>query len=235
MNEFEQTMQSEGQGQPVYTDEERRRFAYLGRWFERWFWLAILANIPALLTGEWMLQNVPALYWLGEALSIASAVAIGGILLVLAREEERYRTAGICTLIAGVASCTLSILNGVGIDGGWTLLISLPGAVIALAALCNRLKGSASLVSPFDPKLSRDWEKLWRWNLYLLAAAIILVVLMLILGFILWSATEWWGLLLLIGLLLLGLASVVIGIVEYVYLYRTAKLFQTLGGTDKAA
>ena len=104
MKEFDQMMQNEGPDQMVYTDGERQRFAYIGKWLGRLFWLMILCNIPALATEKWVHQNIPPLYWMGQALTLVSLMGIGVILLMLSREEKRYRAAGICQLIAGAAS-----------------------------------------------------------------------------------------------------------------------------------
>lgn len=85
MKEFDQMMQNEGQDQMVYTDGERQRFAYIGKWLGRLFWLMILSNIPALATEKWVLQNFPLLYWMGQALTLVSLMGIGVILLMLSR------------------------------------------------------------------------------------------------------------------------------------------------------
>ena len=111
MKEFDQMMQNEGPDQMVYTDGERQRFAYIGKWLGRLFWLMILCNIPALATEKWVQQNIPPLYWTGQALTLVSLMGIGVILLMLSREEKRYRAAGICQLIAGAASWALNILE----------------------------------------------------------------------------------------------------------------------------
>ena len=38
MKEYDQMMQNEGPDQMVYTDGERQRFAYIGKWLGRLFW-----------------------------------------------------------------------------------------------------------------------------------------------------------------------------------------------------
>ena len=159
MNEFDQMMQNEGQGRMVYTDRERQRFAYIGKWLGRLFWLMIMSNIPALATEKWVLQNFPLLYWMGQALTLVSLMGIGVILLMLSREEKRYRTAGICQLIAGAASWALNILEGVEMNENWTLLISLPGLVVALIALYQRLMAHADLLCDLDLTLCCKWRK----------------------------------------------------------------------------
>ena len=161
----------------VYTDGERQRFAYIGKWLGRLFWLMILSNIPALATHKWVLQNIPPLYWMGQALTLVSLMGIGVILLMLSREEKRYRAAGICQLIAGAASWALNILEGVEMNEDWRLLISLPGIVVALIALYQRLMAHADLLCDLDPTLCCKWRKLWTWNLVTCVCEIILAML----------------------------------------------------------
>lgn len=177
MKEFDQMMQNEGPDQMVYTDGERQRFAYIGKWLGRLFWLMILCNIPALATEKWVHQNIPPLYWMGHALTLVSLMGIGVILLMLSREEKRYRAAGICQLIAGAASWALNILEGVEMNEDWTLLISLPGLVVALIALYQRLMAHADLLRDLAPTLCCKWRKLWTWNLVTCVCEIILAML----------------------------------------------------------
>ena len=230
MNEFDQMMQNEGPDRMVYTDRERQRFAYIGKWLGRLFWLMIMSNIPALATEKWVLQNFPLLYWMGQALTLVSLMGIGVILLMLSREEKRYRTAGICQLIAGAASWALNILEGVEMNENWTLLISLPGLVVALIALYQRLMAHADLLCDLDLTLCCKWRKLWIWNLVTCVCEIILAMLSVfsVIVLIALDGNLVWTLLLFIALLIVPIVSTAFTIVEYVYLYRSVKLFRNL-------
>ena len=214
MKEFDQMMQNEGPDQMVYTDGERQRFAYIGKWLGRLFWLMIMSNIPALATEKWVLQNFPLLYWMGQALTLVSLMGIGVILLMLSRE----------------ASWARNILEGVEMNENWTLLISLPGLVVALIALYQRLMAHADLLCDLDPTLCCKWRKLWTWNLVTCVCEIILAMLSVFSAIVLIAldGNLVWTLLLFIALLIVTIVSTAFTIVEYVYLYRSVKLFRNL-------
>ena len=112
----------------------------------------------------------------------------------------------------------------------WTLLISLPGLVVALIALYQRLMAHADLLCDLDPTLCCKWRKLWIWNLVTCVCEIILAMLSVFSAIVLIAldGNLVWTLLLFIALLIVTIVSTAFTIVKYVYLYRSVKLFRNL-------
>ncbi|MBQ8238313.1 MAG: DUF3795 domain-containing protein [Oscillospiraceae bacterium] len=204
----------------IEAEEQRKaaiagRAPVLGKWLWILFWLIIPNEIAGLMTHEMAVEMVPALYIPGMILDVTVLTVYGVILLKLASEEERYRTAGICSLIANAASILIAVVSGGGETPTWTLLISLPASAASFFGVYNECMAHSAVLTGVDNLLAEKWEKLWKWYIGLLCAMIGGIVVMLILP-----------LLGVIAMLVSVIGTAVVGIVKLVYLYRTAQIFR---------
>ena len=72
-----------------------------------------------------------------------------------------------------------------------------------------------------DAVLSEKWLKLWKWYVIVLVASfagVLLIFLSAILG--------------VLAMLFAAIAALVVGVLELVYLYRQAKLFESIAGQN---
>lgn len=192
-----------------------RRAPVLGKWLWILFWLIIPSEIAGLMTNQTVINLVPVLYIPGLVLEVTVLTVYGVILLKLASEEERYRTAGISSLIANGASVLVACLSRGGETPPWTLLISLPAAIVSFVGMYNECMAHSAVLTGVDNEQAEKWEKLWKWYIGLFAAMIGSIVVMLLLP-----------LLGAIVILASAIGVLVIGIVKLVYLYKTAKIFR---------
>jgi hypothetical protein len=96
----------------------------------------------------------------------------------------------------------------------WTLLISIPAAIVTLIGDYHEYTGHSIVLSDVDYELSEKWSSLWVWYIGMhgaLLGSLMLVVIAPVLGLLVTFGAA-------IGL-------IVIGILKLVYLYRTAKVF----------
>lgn len=194
-----------------------RRAPILGKWLRIIFWLFIPSAISGLMSHETMTQLLPALYMPGEIISAVCAIAYGAILLKLGHEESRYRTAGICTLIAAVAGGIASVVHGVSDGATWILVFTIPAAIVALAGEYNEYMAHAAVLSGVDDALSKNWEMLWKWYIGLfigLFGCMLIILILPILG--------------LIAVLAAAIGVTVVSILKLIYLYRTSKIFLSI-------
>lgn len=90
-------------------DEEQRKAAIakrapvLGKWLWIIFWLIIPSTIGGLMANETTVEILPGLFTPGQIIDAICALTYGAILMKLGSEEDKYRTSGICALIAGVS------------------------------------------------------------------------------------------------------------------------------------
>lgn len=204
----------------IEAEEQRKaaiakRAPVLGKWLWLLFWLIIPSTAANLMTLETLAELAPALYKSGKILNALVLAAYAMILIRLASEEDRYRTAGICVLVSCGVSILLAVISGTAETPPWTLLISIPAAVVSFVGEYNEYMAHAAVLTGVDNELAEKWEKLWKWYIGLFCVmfgSIVVIVIFPLLGAIAVMAAA-------IGVL-------VVNIAKLVYLYRTAKLFR---------
>lgn len=192
-----------------------KRAPVLGKWLWIIFWLIIPSSIGSLMANETTAKILPGLFMSGQIISAISSLTYGAILFKLSSLEDRYRTSGICILIAGCVSAVVAMITGSGEEATWTLLFTLPAAVVAMVGEYNEYMGHSAVLSGVDNELSEKWETLWKWYIGLFLGMFGCILLMLI--------TPILAALALIGA---AIGVLVVAILKLVYLYRTAKIFR---------
>lgn len=189
-----------------------KRARILGKWLWILFWLIVPSTVADLMTSEVFMGAVPGVNMAGQILKAVCSLAYGILLLKVASEEDRYRTAGICTLAGAGISGLVAGFSGGAATQPWTLILTVPAAVIGLVGQYHEFMAHGTVLREIDNDLSGKWEVLWKWyiGLYLgMFGCIVVSVLMPLLGAI--------------ALLATGIGVLVVGILKLVYLYRTAK------------
>ena len=192
-----------------------KRAPVLGKWLWIIFWLIIPSTIGSLMSNESTAKILPGLFMPGQIINAVCSLAYGAILLKLGSEEDRYRTAGICALITGGVSAVVAIITGSAEEATWTLLFTLPAAVVAMVGEYNEYMAHSAVLSGVDNELSEKWEVLWKWYIGLFGVMIGSILVMLIIPIL--------GAL---AILVAAIGTIVVSILKLVYLYRTAKIFR---------
>lgn len=186
----------------------RQKAPWCYRWFVVLFWVSIVSIVAELLYNENLFGAIPDIYFTGHVLSTVCAVIYGVALLLLSREEESYRKAGICYLI-GKAPLLLSFF--IQDDLGFMTVI---GAIVSFVGLYFEYMSHSDILVNVDDELSERWRSLWKWRLGILIAGIAAVFVTIMP--------------LIMVLLLFGIeiASVVVSILYLVRLHNTMKAFK---------
>lgn len=197
---------------------ERERLAkrapILGKWLSVLFWLVIPSTVAALMTNENIVSAVPALFVPGMILQALTVLAYVIVLLQLSKLEPCYQTAAVCYLLGNGATILLNLFTG-GENANWTLLITIPAAILGMVAKYNEFNAHSEVLVGVDSDLCYQWSLLWKWYIGCYAVvlgSVLLVSLAAILSVLVMLAA-------LIGI-------IVVSILEMVYLYKTAKLFR---------
>ena len=192
-----------------------KRAPVLGKWLWVIFWLIIPSTIGSIMAHETTAKILPGLFMPGQIINAICSLIYGAILLKLGSEEDRYRTAGICALIAGASSALAAMING-GSDGAtWILIFTIPAAIVAIVGEYNEYMAHSAVLSGVDNELSEKWEVLWKWYIGLFLGMFGCIIVMLILPIL--------GAIAILGC---AIGTVVVSILKLVYLYRTAKIFR---------
>lgn len=192
-----------------------KRAPVLGKWLWVIFWLVIPSAIAGVMTNESVVKLDPALYMPGQILNAVVAAVYGVSLLKLGAVEDRYRTAGICTLVAGGISTLISLITGTAQPPVATLLLSVPAAVVSFVGVYNEYMAHSTVLVGVDNELSEKWEKLWKWYIGLFCAmmgSLLVLLIIPILGALV--------------ILAAAIGVIVVSVLNLVYLYRTAKIFR---------
>lgn len=187
----------------------------LGKWLWILFWLVVPATIAGIMKTENVMNVSPGIYLTGQILNAVCSIAYGTILLKLSSVEDRYHIAGICTLITAGVSILIAFLFGASKAPTWSLIITLPAAVVGLIREYNEYNAHSSVLMGADNELSEKWTNLWKWFIRCtlgMIGSVVLVLIAPILGAIL--------------LIVASIGTVIVSIAKLVYLYRTAKVFR---------
>lgn len=171
------------------------------------FWLSIASLIPGLMSNS-LTVVFPGLYTTGQVLMFLFSLTITVVYFRLGRVNRRYRKAALCMGVSVVATFVQGLITG-GETPPWTLLISIPTAVLGLLWRYNQYTAHSEVLVPVNYDLSEKWMQLWKWYIRLgvtMIAAVLLTVIFPILGAIV--------------MVVVAIGSIVISIMELIYFYR---------------
>jgi len=188
---------------------------FLGKWLWILFWLIVPSVVAAIMGNKNMAEYAPSIYVFGQGLSAVCSFFYGAILIRLSSEEERYRTAGICTLIGGAASALIAFVSGSQGTPSWTLVISIPAAIVGFVGEYNEFTAHSIVLADLDGEQSEKWSSLWKWYIGMYGAVLGSILVM--------AIAPRLGLLVVLGA---AIGLIIVSILKPVYLYRTAKMFR---------
>lgn len=190
-----------------------KRAPFLGKWLWILFWLVVPSEIAGIMTMDQVVVAVPALKLPGMVLSMLCSLIYALILLRVSSEHEFYKKAGLFGLGHIALECIGLILESVS---ALVFVLAIGEIVLGLLLTYHEYKAHGDVVYPVDKELSECWEKLWKWKIYSMAGLFGSVILMIFSRFL--------GVVLLFASLIF---VIVVGVLKFVYLYRTAKAFRS--------
>lgn len=186
----------------------------LAKCFTAIFWLNIVAFLPDLMGNDFT-KGFPILHQTGQMISLVFSLAITAVYAIMGKVNRRYRITAACMGVAVVVTFVQSLVTG-GETPSWTLLISLPLAVLGLVCRYHQYSANSEVLVPMDYALSEKWMRLWKWFVRLtiiMVASILVVLIFPILGALIVVAAA--------------IGTAVISIIELVYIYRMMDTFRT--------
>lgn len=185
----------------------------LGKWMWILFWLIIPSAIAGVLGKENLFGKESAVYVFGTILSTAVGILYGVILLQMKSVEEKYRMAGIFSIVSAVLAMLLERIpmeNPLAV-----MLIGLLALVLGLVAKYYEFHSHGAVLQNVDLAFSQKWLTLWKWYCIMICGLIVSTLLVFV--SILLAALL---------LIVFAIGTFVVAIVQLVYLYKMAKLFR---------
>lgn len=193
--------------------EKKEHAEILGKWLWILFWLIIPSAIAGILSNENLFGKESGVYIFGTLLSMVVGILYGMILLPMRGVEEKYRIAGIFSILAAVLSMGLDVIQ---VESPlMVLVIGLPTLILGLVAKYYEFHSHGAVLREFDLEFSQKWLTLWKWYCVVIVGMIVSTLFVFV--SILLAA---------IFILVFTIAVAVISIVQLVYLYKMAKLFR---------
>ena len=124
-----------------------------------------------------------------------------------------YKIAAYCVLIGGGATLVVNILLLVTSIGNYSMLITIPAAIVSLVGEYYEFNTHADVLYKINIEISQKWSKLWKLNKITLIGSIAGLVLLFILPFIGALVT-----------LVSAVMLVIVGIKKLIYLYNSSKI-----------
>ena len=169
---------------------------------------------PSLISND-LTKGLSGLYQTGQIISLLFSLAVVAFYLAMGTANSRYLKAALYMGGVALAEQVLMWLTG-GETPAWTLLINIPLIVVGFVGKYNLYAAHSELLTPVDAALSAQWQKLWKWYIGLfiaLIASAVLVFIFPILG--------------LLATIVAGIGTIVVSIMELIYLYRMMVAFRT--------
>ena len=175
------------------------------------FWLLIPNILANIMTLDQVAAAFPKVGLAGEVLSLFVSTLHALVLLSLRRVNRSLGLAGILNLVSG----GVAVLMIAAAANPLALLIMLIGLGVALAAMYFEFRGCWEVLDGLDEDLAGKWRMVWKWTVGLLAGMVGCIVL----AFLIPALA-------LLALLADLIGILVISVMQWVYLYRTARLFR---------
>ncbi len=174
------------------------------------FVLSILQTIFSIFE---IVEKVPVLYYIGAYGSIVVGIIYAVILLLMAQESDRFKTAGVCYMIVALGSIAVGFL----LKGLIGALLALVIFVLSCVALYQEIHGYSDTLSGISDTLAMKWCEIWKnlliCYIVIYACRIILVALLPVLA--------------IIGMLLGCIGLIIVEIMRLICLNDTARTFDT--------
>lgn len=204
----------------IQREERRKKIAaeragVLGASLMVIFWLYIVKNVLGLFSNELLGGLMPVIAIIASIVSASLSIVIAINLIGLDGQDSGYRTAGICYLVTAVMDIAMAVFGG-AIEGGLiSILISIPSLVAGMFGHYKFYITNSLMLEDVDDEMAEKWTNLWKW--YLICCIVTLASLLVTFVIPLF------------GILLMSVGAVgafVLSIMELVYLYKSARVFQ---------
>ncbi len=190
--------------------EEKQFFA---RWFKMLFIIMIISVIASMMASDIASAYMPSLVIVGNILGVITSAAYAIGLIVMARYNDHYKTAGMANLLAMLSSAALMVSGDI-IDHTMNTTFSIILLFLTIFATFMEFTGHVEVTRNRFGKLSQQWSTLWKWTL---AAYVVQLVSAVILFISIDIAA--------ILILIYALIVLVTGVLKVIMLYRTASFY----------
>lgn len=189
--------------------EKLERCRFLGPKVKTIFILSILQIICNVLSNEKVAMISFGLYFAALIAGIIVGIIYGAILISMSKVSDRFKIAGICSILSPIIALAAGVIGGVLLTVGGIIVLILP-----FVAMYQEIYGYSDTLSGINNSLSMKWQDIWKKMILWLIIMIVSLVVMFIIQFL---GT--------IGIIVSAIALIVVSITRLVYIADTANVF----------
>lgn len=189
--------------------EKLERSRFLGPKVKAIFILSILQIICNVLSNEKVAFISLVLYFAALIAGIIVGIIYGAILISMSRISDRFKIAGICSILSPIIAFVAGIIGGALLVVGSITVLILP-----FVAMYQEIYGYSDTLSGINNSLSMKWKDIWKSMITCLIVMIISLIVMFfsqILGAI--------------CMIISAIVLIVVSIMRLVYIADTANVF----------
>lgn len=219
--EWNEELMSIVQPEPVDTglsEKVKERARVFGKWLWIYFWVTIASFIiGGIAAAEEMAKTGTiigtVIGWIGSAVLLFALFKLSAV-------EDRMKTCAGLNAVALAAQIILHFVNSEVLSDLWNI----PGVIIGLISIYQFMHGCGDSLVGVDKEQSEKWYGLWKWYVGLGIGGIVGLPLVMILAVTIDNGLL--GILFVIVMIAWVVALLTQVVREYVYIYRTAKIFR---------
>lgn len=201
----------------VKAEKEKVAMKPVYAFYGKWIWYLFILIVPNIIGAIFSaVDSAPILVTVGGLITSAVSIAYVVFLIILGKQNNDYKIAGYVQIPSFVFNLIGTFMFMGSETPIWWNAIECAAALLAVYGLYLEIKTHAAITAPVDSVLSEKWTKILKWAIICFAifAAYPLIALVPVLGVIVLVAAA--------------IGVIVISILKLIYLYQTAKLFQSL-------
>lgn len=195
------------------------KYSFTEKWIRLLFLTIIPSTIFGILSHETISGIIPILGTIGNIGKVGCSLLYGLILIKLSSEYDYYKAAGI-TYILSILISFVEVNNYIGSS----LFVSSVAIILSISSTYFEFTGHTDILSKEDYLMSANWNKLKKWTIILYAIALISVIFI-----------FFFPILTLLSTFVSMIGILVVEIVKFIYLYKTANIFKKLAEEENVS
>lgn len=219
--EWNEELMSIVQPEPVQTGlsaavQERARV--FGKWLWIYFWVMIASIVPGLIGGFEVGMETGTI--VGTAIGWGFSAVLVYAMFQLGRVQDRLKTCAGLNVVTLVAQIIVHFVNSEFLTNLW----SIPSVIIGLIVSYQFIHGCGDALVGVDNEQAEKWYKLWKWLVGLLVGGLLGLIPAMLLVVMLENILV--AIICIVAMIVWMVMLIVQVVKEYVYIYRTAKIFR---------
>lgn len=196
----------------------KERARVFGKWLWLYFWVSIISIVPGIIAAVEEMSETGTI--IGTVIGWCFSGGLVYVMFRLGRVQDRLKICAGLNAILVAAQIILYFVGSEMVSNLW----SIPSAILGMVVSYQLMHGCGDALVGVDNEQANKWYKLWKWYIGLLIAGLVVLPAVIMVSVVVENIAAAFAL---IGIVLVWAVMLIVQAVrEYVYIYRTAKIFR---------